>query len=164
MREKYEFYLFLVMTAIICYLLIIIIGGAGRYVQIELYKERIEDSVESEVVENIYMNTTEKCMDSNYFLDCFYNETKDYLDNITFVNDTEKEDYFLLNKTPEYTIENGGDCQNQFILWASIMKRGGKTVYLVRQNNHVCGIVSLGNEYKFFRCFPDKEMKFLFKV
>ena len=108
----------------------------------ESFIEPIRDSIaECEDVICVY--------DTIYFYTLFnVNQTKDeYIEEILF-----------MNNDPEYTLENGGDCENMAILIASMIKSAHVQgdVYLVGQKGHACIMVRNRDQARFYNCFDDE--------
>lgn len=84
--------------------------------------------------------------------------------NITYKIDDNAEEEYSTND-PLYTLEYGGDCENQAILALSIIKAmGNDNTYMVMQPNHICWGAWVGNSFRLYNCDPDSTILEMRKV
>jgi len=139
---------------------------------LEIYKSNIKyDENLSGIVNQIKNSCLNYSNNSDYsemvYKFCVYSKLENYMSKFKYEQVSAVDKYLFLNLEPsEIAKEMKGDCTKIAILFASLVKTANITdeVYLMLQDEHVCVMTKLKENYLFYNCFDNMPFEYLKRV
>lgn len=147
-------------TILILALLLVILMALVFMTGMSVYANTIEVSND---IREIALQIHEKCELEDTPFCVEYNIQEFVNTNIGYESDSILQQTLGMDNNVDYTLRNGGDCENQAILALSLLKAlNVSKIYFVLQvgdavisGRHACWMVQKDFDYRFYNCFSD---------
>lgn len=165
MKDSIRLYKFGFISLIISIWIILIlpqlqIGMTIKDVSITNEVKQIALDIERECSKNVSNLKVQPFERRESYEKCLQNKVAEFtLLKTPYKSDNLIENALFLNNDINYTLNNGGDCENQAILASSLLKYMDLgVIYIVIQEGHACWMIQNENGFELYNCYPDLEI------